>query len=191
MDDLLPITASDSDDCLLKGIQNGDETALVALFEKYERLMMGLVKKELLPHAAYAVEDVYAEARAAIIIRLNKNSHGICNLKAWIGTVTWSKCKDFWRDTQNYHDLKQIVGDIYRAKDDEPPPDECEYEEIAWKLIKKLGPKYIKVAKLHVQGLSLSEIAIVLRIPKNTVKSRWHNIRRTILERYPQDPRTS
>ncbi len=187
----MPITASDSDDCLLKGIQNGDETALVALFEKYECLMMGLVKKELLPHAAYAVEDVYAEARAAIIIRLNKNSHGIHNLKAWIGTVTWSKCKDFWRNTQRYHDLKQIMADISKAIADEQSPDECEYEEIVWELVKKLGPKYIKVAKLRTQGLWLSDIAIVLEIPENTAKSRWYKIRRTILERFPKDPTTS
>ncbi len=56
MDDSLPITVSDSDDRLLKGVQNGDETALVALFDKYERLMMVLVisfKLSFFNHAVF------------------------------------------------------------------------------------------------------------------------------------------
>ncbi len=65
---------TDLDARLLEHIQKRDDTALVELIAKYRLLMMSIVRREV---PLYAVEDVYLEARAAIVGRFRRNPNGI------------------------------------------------------------------------------------------------------------------
>ncbi len=76
---------TNSDTHLLERIQKGDDAALVALLDKYKPLMMSIVRREV---PAYAVEDVYLDARAAIVVRFRRNPHGIRAVDKWVKQVT-------------------------------------------------------------------------------------------------------
>ncbi len=176
---------TDSDAHLLERIQKGDDTALVALIERYKPLMLTIVRGEV---PAYAVEDVYLDARAAIVGRFRRNPNGIREVSQWVKQVTRSKCLEFRRHLAKEQEVHAIAIDIrWDAEERESRrhlsgdmPD----EEEAMRVIKRLGSKYVEVAVLRAAGYTLSEIGERLRIPKDTVKSRWWKIRRRVHEHF-------
>ena len=176
---------TDSDAHLLERIQKGDDTALVALIERYKPLMLTIVRGEV---PAYAVEDVYLDARAAMVVRFRRNPNGIRAVDKWVKQVTRSKCIEFGRQLAKEQEVHAIAEDLYKAAEDRElhrhlsrdVPD----EEEAMAVIKALGSKYVEVAVLRAAGYTLSEIGKRLRIPKDTAKSRWWKIRERVHEHF-------
>ena len=176
---------TNSDTHLLERIQKGDDAALVALLDKYKPLMMSIVRREV---PAYAVEDVYLDARAAIVVRFRRNPHGIRAVDKWVKQVTRSKCLYFGRHLAKEQEAFAIATDLYRVAEEQESrrhlSRDMSDEEKAMAVIRKLGSKYIEVARLREQGLTFPEIGVRLNIPENTAKSRWRKIRQIVFKHF-------
>ncbi len=101
--------------------------------------------------------------------------HDPANFKAWAYRITTNKSIDWLKkkskDEQINLDLAEV--DCYRKKDDLGITE----------LIQRLKEESRVVLSLYYfEQLNISEISIVLNIPKGTVKSRLHSARKELKE---------
>ncbi len=102
--------------------------------------------------------------------------------------VTRSKCLDFGRQLAKEQDAFAIATDLYRVAEEQESrrylSRDMSDEEEAMAVIRKLGSKYVEVARLREQGLTFPEIGVRLNIPENTAKSRWRKIRQIVFKHF-------
>lgn len=166
-----------SDIILLERIQNGDDSALVQLINKYEVLLRKIIHGEIPDPDAR--EDVFADTRLAIIQRFYRNPKGIHAVDKWIKQVARSKCKEYWRQFMKRQEVTALAEELYEIAQNRE-----QYWEPLWtevlEIIHKMGSIYVDVVELWLQGWTSTEIGKQLGIPEGTVKSRQNTIRREI-----------
>ena len=176
-----------SDGILLARVQNGDDGALVALIEKYERLLKTIIHYEI--HNAAEEADIYQETILAIVRRIRRQADDIDSAEQWMKQVARSKCKAFLVNAKKQSLIKESAeADSIATAEQERHRYFQQYHlqerihEIR-EIVEKMGSIYVEVFELWEQGLTEAESADVLKIRSNTVKSRRNKIRKVARER--------
>lgn len=175
------------DEILLARIHNSDDDALVALIEKYERLLKTIIHYEI--HNAREEADIYQETVLAIVRRIRRQSDDIESAEKWLKQVARSKCKAFLVNAKKRGIVREHAEEHYtRAAEQEVDKRVCQYhvhERVhkVREVVEEMGSIYVEVFELWERGLTEAESAAVLNIPPNTVKSRRNKIRKVVRER--------
>jgi RNA polymerase sigma-70 factor (ECF subfamily) len=167
---------------LVQQVLSGDRKAFERLVRQYEALVLHIVNP-MIGNLADR-EDLCQE----VFIKVYQCLNGFefrSRLSTWIGTIAWNACVNF---LQKKRDVP--VGDLFAADEtlsaDSPPtPEDL--------LIKKQEAKHLTAAieqlpavqktvllLFHHDDLSLDEIAQILSIPVNTVKSHLFRARKNL-----------
>lgn len=177
-----------SDGILLARIQNGDDEALVALIEKYERLLKTIIHYEI--RNAEEEADIYRETVLAIVRRVRRQADDIDSAEQWLKQVARSKCKAFLVNAKKQSLIKESAEAHYAATADRERHgrfQQYHLQELVHEIrevVEAMGSIYVEVFELWEQGLTEAESAAVLKnIPPNTVKSRRNKIRKVVRER--------
>ncbi|MDE0553326.1 MAG: sigma-70 family RNA polymerase sigma factor [Candidatus Poribacteria bacterium] len=177
-----------SDEILLARIQNGDDSTLAALIQKYERLLKTIIHREIRNPREEA--DIYQETCLAILGRIRRRGVAdIGSVENWLKQVARSKCKAFLFQAKKQGLVRESAEVYYtfaahdqeerRLRQERISEDMGEIREI----VKELGPIYVEVFELWADGLTEVESAEVLDISPNTVKSRRNKIRKVVRAR--------
>jgi RNA polymerase sigma-70 factor (ECF subfamily) len=176
-----------SDDALLAGVRAGDEQALAKLLERYAPAVYRFGAK--MCRDPEDARDVMQDTLLAAARGL-REFRGGASLSTWLFTIARSFCIKARRrrvgapsegDVVAYEDARQV-----QATD--PTPDviaeERELGAAIEAAIASLDPSYREVLVLRdVEGLSASEVAQVLGVGVDAVKSRLHRARVAVRDR--------
>ena len=172
---------------LLMRIQNGDDDALVALIEKYKRLLKTIIHYEI--RNATEEADIYQETVLAIVRRIRRQSDDIDSAEQWLKQVARSKCKAFLMNAKKQSLIKDSVEAHYTATADQESHRHFRQYHLRERVhelrevVEEMGSIYVAVFELWERELTEAESAAVLNIPQNTVKSRRNKIRKVVRER--------
>ena len=176
-----------SDELLLAQIQNGDDDAMEALIEKYEKLLRAIINGEGITNRDDE-NDVFGDICFALVKQVRKDATAIRKVDKWLKQVARNKCADFGRAAKKHQEAMALGADIRRAAVDREArrglPDEFS-DDAVMDIIEELGSKYVAVTQLWGQHYTSAEIGEVLGIPENTVKSRKTKIRKRLKEAFP------
>ena len=176
-----------SDELLLAQIQNGDDDAMEALIEKYEKLLRAIINGEGITNRDDE-NDVFGDICFALVKQVRKDATAIRKVDKWLKQVARNKCADFGRAAKKHQESMALGADIRRAAVDREArrglPDEFS-DDAVMDIIEELGPKYVAVIELWGQRYTSAEIGEILGIPENTVKSRKTKIRKRLSEALP------
>ena len=166
---------------------HGDDDALAALIEKYERLLKTIIYREIRNVEEEA--DIYSQTVHAIIRRFRRQMDDIESVKKWMMQVARSKCQDFLVKAKKRSLLREsaeahyvyVAGEAeYRRLQQERLW--AEMEEVRG-VVKELGSIYVEVFELWAKGWTEAESAEKLEKSVNTIKSRRAKIRKEVRER--------
>jgi len=163
--------------------QNGNDAAIAALINKYERLLRTIIHYEIRNNEEEA--DIYAETRLAIVRRLRRSAEDIRDVKQWLKQVARSKCKAFLVNAKKRGIIREYAREAYEfsvdAEGRRPLHQYHTDERVAaiFEVVEEMGAIYVEVVELWAEGLTEAEsaAAVVLKIAKGTVKSRRAKIR--------------
>lgn len=167
---------------LVQQVLSGDRKAFERLVRQYERLVLHIVNP-MIGNTADR-EDLCQE----IFIKVYQRLHGFefrSRLSTWIGTIAWNACVNFLQKKRPL-----TVGDLFAADETLSPDSPPTPEDL---LIKKQEAKHLTAAieqlpvaqktvllLFHHDDLGLEEIAQILGIPVNTVKSHLFRARKNL-----------
>ena len=169
-------------------IQDGDDDALVALIKKHEGSLKAIIRRRI--RNAAEEEDVYQDTVYAIINRIRRRgADDINSAEKWMKQVARSQCIKFFLRANRQLEVNE-AAEVYYAPNNDPErqgyfPDLNEQERLLEieDVVEEMGSIYVEVYELWEQGLTETELAGVLKISQNTVKSRRHKIRKVVRER--------
>lgn len=147
---------------LVKRAQQHDKEAFVELMELNRQSMYKIAKSYL------RNEEDAADAMAAAILSCYEKIADLREpkyFKTWMTRILINKCKDIWKDNKRECLLEEFpdTEDPYRYEQN------LEFEE----LMRALDEKYRVILTLYyVEGFNTREIAEILEIAENTVKTR-------------------
>jgi len=158
------------DQLLVMDAQDGDAKALDKLINRWQ--------KRLWQHAfrltsdQQAAWDITQQSWLGIIKGL-RNLHDPAKFKAWAYRITTNKAIDWIKESKGvkHTSMEEIENSLYEQKEDSGIKE----------LLEKLDrPKKVVLILYYFEQLSVSEISLVLDIPKGTVKSRLYSARKKI-----------
>ena len=176
-----------SDELLLAQIQNGDDDAMEALIEKYEKLLRAIITGEGITNRDDE-DDVFADICFALVKQVRKDATAIRKVDKWLKQVARNECANFGRAAKKHQEAMALGADIRRAAVDREARRGLQDEfsdDAVMDIIEELGPKYVAVIELWGQRYTSAEIGERLGIPENTVKSRKTKIRKRLKEAFP------
>lgn len=178
-----------SDEELIERFQKGDREAFEKIVERYKDQLLNFAYRFL--GSRQEAEDVVQDTFLRVY-RNRKAYRRVARFSTWIYTIAGNLAKTELRKRKR-RKLFSISDLGFEEKDYEisdlshNPEDDVEgtlKEEIIQREIEKLPPKFREVIILRdVQGLSYEEIALILKIPIGTVKSRVNRARLRLQKR--------
>lgn len=186
-EDLVPTDAAPSDEALLAALHAGDDQALARLLERHAPAVyrFGARMCRDPEDAKDVVQDTLLAAARGL-----RDFRGGSTLSTWLFTIARSFCiKKHRRRAGEPEHVVALDSDEGRAvAAPAPAPDETAADkEIGAALedaIQALEPAYREVLVLRdVEGLTAPEVASVLGIGVDAVKSRLHRARSAVRER--------
>ncbi|MCI9024400.1 MAG: RNA polymerase sigma factor [Dorea sp.] len=149
------------DALLVKRAQREDVGAFVELMEKYKTALYKVAKSYL------GSEDDIADVMQDTVLAAYEHIKELKNasyFKTWLTRILINQCKDFLRQQKKY-----VVSDKIAETSCEMPENNREFYE----LIKELPEDYRMIFLLYYgEGFKTNEIAQILDVNENTVKSR-------------------
>lgn len=149
------------DALLVKRAQREDVGAFVELMEKYKTALYKVAKSYL------GSEDDIADVMQDTVLAAYEHIKELKNasyFKTWLTRILINQCKDFLRQQKKY-----VVSDKIAETPYEMPENNWEFYE----LIKELPEDYRMIFLLYYgEGFKTNEIAQILDVNENTVKSR-------------------
>ena len=161
-----------ADDLLLDRARNGDGRAFEQIVRQHQSMVFSLAYRVSRNRdtAEELAQDVFLELYRSLN-RLTSDAH----VTHWLRRVTSHRCIDWCRRNRAPHDGPV---DNSRALSVNPTSRDVLFEERLWQLVAALAPDPRMVVILRYQeDLDPSEIAEVLEMPINTVKS---HLRRSV-----------
>jgi len=159
---------------ILAKLQNGDETALEYLYQKYYRMMVKMVTSN--SGTEYEAKDIYQEA---LIVFWQKAVSGKLVLTSKISTYLYSICQNLWRkelDRKGRLSSEEKDGMEYMDHDRE------ERVRIIRECIELLGETCQKVLSYYYfDGMSMSDIAEKLNFSNtDTAKTKKYKCKKRL-----------
>lgn len=184
--------ADQSDQQLLRRIQQGDRRAYEYLIQRYERPLFNFAARFLGDRDAAA--DMCQQTFIQFFTHVNE-LHADDALAPWLFRVIRNRCLDDLR-RQRTTTFSQVTGDadaedgpsaLERIADHEPLPAELaereDLQRILQAAIADLPVMYREVVALRYGvDLSFAEIGLVLGLPEATAKTRFHRAKPLLRE---------
>ncbi len=176
-----------TDQEMISGCKNGDRDAFNALMEKYQKQVFSI---------AYGMLSDYEDASDAsqeVFIKIYKSIasfKGESSFSTWMYRICSNVCNDILRKRQKRGatvslDSEEENASALQLQSDEPTPEEQlelnERQKAVREAINELSPEYKEVIMYSdMHQLSYDEIALILKCPKGTVKSRLNRARNAL-----------
>tara|TARA_R110002096_G_scaffold279708_1_gene473940 strand:- start:140 stop:730 length:591 start_codon:yes stop_codon:yes gene_type:complete len=172
-----------SDEELMLLYIKGDRKAFEQIYQRYGNYLVNFFNRKLWQDKEKA-EDFTQELFGKIIDR-PKMFDTTKKFKTWLFTIAANMCKNEYKRVEIRKNTSYDVPDGFegRSVDDlaDVNFDKQSFSESLKMELNKLKEKHREVFMLrHFEGLSLKEIADVLDINEGTVKSRLHNVTKTL-----------
>jgi RNA polymerase sigma-70 factor (ECF subfamily) len=187
---LIVADASARDDILLAEARAGDRQALEALLERYQAQIYGFGMK--MCGNSEDAKDVLQETLLTMA-RDIRNFRGASSLSTWLYTIARSACIKMHRRSKFApHEASSVEIGAASEADGLADPARSVDEVLAGKQVERalgqaigeLEPMYREVLMLRdVEGLTAPEVAEVLGVTTQAVKSRLHRARLSVRER--------
>ena len=172
-----------SDAALLEAIRRGETPALEALLERYQALVyrFGMRMCRDPEDAADVLQDtLFAAARSA------REFRGASSVSTWLYTIARSFCIKRHRRSKFAPDREESLDaarDVACASDPEKSAAQGEIDTALQHAIAALEPMYREVLVLRDgEGLTAAEVADIVGISVDAVKSRLHRARAVVRE---------
>jgi RNA polymerase sigma-70 factor, ECF subfamily len=155
----------------------GDRTSYTVLVERYKGLIHGLVYRML--GDAEEAEDIAQDAFVRAYLSL-REFRGEARFSTWLCRIALNRCKDVLRRRRREPWLPlthEGPGPIPEAADDGESPiaslGRRERDALLHRALARLPVKYREAVVLrHLEGMELTEMSALLRIPVGAVKVR-------------------
>jgi RNA polymerase sigma-70 factor (ECF subfamily) len=159
---------------LIKGVADGDEDALAALYDATRRLLYGLTLRIL--GEAESAEEVLLDVYKQVWRKASSYAQERGNPLAWLMTIARSRAIDRLRSEYQERrrvDVLDTAREMATAGNVEEDAAHSEMRGVILKALETLPPEQREVIDLaYYGGLSQSEIAARLGQPLGTVKTR-------------------
>ncbi len=166
-----------SDEVLYARLLGGELAAFDALYERYDRRLLGFVSAQL--GDVGEAEDVVHETFLALL-HARRTHTELHSFKAWLFQVARNLCLNRVRSRQR---ARLAVESAARLAEMAPSaldrePDAAPLQDAIARLPATLAELY----QLRASGLSYAEVAAILQLPVGTVKSRMHDMVKRLRE---------
>lgn len=156
---------------LILQAQEGDATALEALLKAWQKRLWALACSLTNRDVAH---DVLQESMCAIARGIRGLEDPAC-FKSWAYRIVSNKSRDWIRANDRRHRLESSVSEASFVEEDDSVVDRIDCLQVG---LSALPADQRGILKLfYLEGMSVSEIAVVLSIPEGTVKSRLFTAR--------------
>lgn len=176
-----------TDEQLARQLQEGDEAALEILVHRYYRQIHAYVVR--MSGECNSADDIVQEVFFKVCRHIGRYRVDL-SFRPWIYTIASNACKDYMRKAYAQRDVPGLeLGEEIAVTVETPETAflaNLERENVLAAL-KRIGDIHREVLILrYYQELKLDEIALVLRIPVGTVKSRLsaalHKLKTVLVE---------
>lgn len=164
--------SGESDAYLMGSIANGESDAVRPLIERYQRPLVGLLRRAL--GDSDDIEDVAQETWIRVV-RSARRYDPAQRLSGWLFAIAWNLVRDRWSKARPFADaeLESIPSGLASAEDGVIARDRARRLR---DLIADLPDRLAETVFLrYFEELSEREVAAQLGVPVGTVKSRIHN----------------
>ncbi|MDF9837797.1 MULTISPECIES: RNA polymerase sigma factor [unclassified Breznakia] len=165
----------------IERFRNGDIEAFNVIYDFYRDSIyyFGLKLMKNAADAEEIVQETFVNVFENIqVLKSNKAFH------SWLFTIAFNRSQSLYRKRSKQVDLNEETNleEIIRVDNDQVHEVESKevYDAIKSEL-NQLSDKFFEVGMLkYYEGLSINEIAYILKIPEGTVKTRLRRIRKVI-----------
>ncbi len=164
-----------SDEILYARLLGGELAAFDALYERYDRRLLGFVSAQL--GDVGEAEDVLHETFVALLQARQAHTE-LRSFKAWLFQVARNICLNRVRSRQRGLVAVESAARLAEAAAREPDAEPAPLHDAIARLPATLAELY----QLRASGLSYDEVAAILGIPLGTVKSRMHDMIKRLRE---------
>ena len=171
----------------LIALKNGDKGAFAHFVRTYQGMVFACCRSAGLTHED--IEDAASEAFLTAYQAIHRYN-GKGKLSSWLWVIAYRKALDIQRKKQN----KEVLNiDVIKAASDWAEISENELEskeesEVIWDAVQQLPAKWIpSIVLFYREGKTIVEIAEILDIPANSIKTylnRGRNKLYELLEKY-------
>ena len=170
-----------SDEALLVKLIGGDLGAFDALYERHARALFGYIRRDV--RDTSEAEDLLHETFLSLL-KDRERARTAYSLRAWLFQVTRNLCLNHLRSRRR---SERALAQVARTPVEPPPsPDELisrfQERETLNLAVGALPPEMAELFALRSAGLTYEELAQVLEIPLGTVKSRMHQLMKSLRE---------
>jgi RNA polymerase sigma-70 factor, ECF subfamily len=168
-----------SDEALMRRIATGDHLAMRTLYARHSTLLFRFAHRLL--GDSTSAEDVRAEVFLAVWRQAGR-FEARCSVSTWLLAITRNKALSSLRRTREvYLDAEAAALVPDPADDAETNVLKKDRDDILRRATGRLPRKQAEVIDLvYYHGKSIAEVAQILGIPENTVKTRMHHARKRL-----------
>ncbi len=169
---------SAEDAILVRRCLKGDESAILALVERYQADVFGLCMRLL--HHRQDAEDVAQEVFLRVFRSL-KRWDSSRPFKPWVMGITVNRCRTWLTQRVKRPELVDYLHETIAAQ---PPDDSKELVQEIQTALREMRWEYRSVFVMyHERGLPYEDIAAAIEKPVGTVKTWLHRARLEVLDR--------
>lgn len=170
---------------LVKKILDGDEAAVVALYQTYSSQLLKYLQNRV-PHeeANEILNDVFLEAIDGMVM-LKKDA----NLKSWLYKIAYNKTIDYYRKSKVKSILISQIPFLEIVDSEVHNPEfqmeKARLRERIEKALRSLSEKYRKILTLHYEDqLPIKKIAVVFELTPKATESLLYRARQSFIQAY-------
>ncbi len=173
----------ESDSQLVTRAQGGDQQAFAELVRRYSavvfRLAVSILGREFVPEAEDVVQEVFLKVHHAI-----GTFRGEAEFSSWLYRITFNQAVNL-KDRVRFRSPHADETALYRLMAPEPGPDRQaetgQRDQVLAECMRTLPEVYQSALRLYYWlGTGIGEVAVLLDIPENTVKSYLHRARQLL-----------
>ncbi len=159
------------DALLIERLRRREAQAMALLYDRFKRLVYSIIYHAVREQGV--AEDLTQETFWRVWNRIHTFDMERGNLEQWIATIARNRAVDHLRSIRNAPQISFDAIESNASYFSTPSHgSRIERENIVLKALRTLSPAQLEVIELaHYQGLTQTEIAVVLKRPLGTVKS--------------------
>lgn len=167
------------EDLLVLAAQNGNQQAFALIYQRYQKLLLRFAYKICSDQeiAQDAVQEAWIKSASSI-----RRLHDPRALKGWLYRMVRWKTTDLIRQASRLQERTEEYDDSRYERELTSAVDESEELTTAINRLPSLEKQMIHL--FYLDELKIDEIAVVLDIPKGTVKSRLNRARKLLRQKF-------